>query len=193
MLEAGIVGMGLERTRLPVTLGNLGEIHGAVGDHRIGHVGEVDEVRVLHSLHEQPRSADEPDVAFAGRERGLEGREALDTLELPSGDDDVPAPDERLLRERLPREAAHDDGRAERQPLEALQVLGVVPGHPAVDADDAFGRDGGDDAARSDRDLERDRGMRDRSPRAGSARAPSRCPRRGAVRCRRASEARARW
>ena len=36
---------------------------------------------------------------------------------------------------------------SEREPLEALQVLGVVPGHSAVDPDDTFGRDRGDDAA----------------------------------------------
>ena len=61
-----------------------------------------------------------------------------------AGDDDVVAAVERLA-DRLVGLAAHDDGLAERELAEALEVGRHAPGQLAVAADDAVLRHGDDE------------------------------------------------
>ena len=62
---------------------------------------------------------------------------SADQSELP-GDHDVAAAGQRPAPrvERVPRPAAHHDGRAQRERLEVREVFGNVPRHAAVAADD---------------------------------------------------------
>ena len=54
-----------------------------------------------------------------------------------------------LLRQRVPGLAAHDDGLAHRERLEAFQILRDAPGQRAAMADDAVLRNGDDETDRA--------------------------------------------
>ncbi len=109
-------------------------------------LGHLEAVGARQHLAEQLGPADHPDavgsVGRGERERVVDGCRAHGAVGRPVvavRHDDVRAPRQRAepRRQRLPRLAAHDHGRAERDVLEVRQVFGHVPRHAAGAADHA--------------------------------------------------------
>ena len=107
------------------------------------HFGKFDAGGELHGSGIDLRPADHENLVRLARLRDgvLQRMRRHRAIRRPvrlAGDHDVGATGQRLFGQRVPGLAAHHNGIAHGQRLEALQVLGNAPGNAAILADDAI-------------------------------------------------------
>jgi hypothetical protein len=72
-------------------------------------------------------ATDEPGVAFYGGECSFYVVKAFNVGTALLADNDIATLRQRTMRKRVPRYSTHDDGAAESDLFESLQISGVVP------------------------------------------------------------------